>query len=98
LLKEICEIVAQLPMFELKELDPLQKGQLMLRALDNVPDGLSFVGHTRASALEAIEAGRMTFLFDDEGNFIGTPFAGPDAVLIRLLPTKPCWPTHYLAR
>jgi len=78
LLEETCEIVARLPMFELNELDPLQKGQLMLRALDNVPDGMSFVGHTSASALVAIEAGHMTFLFDDEGNFIGTPFADPD--------------------
>lgn len=66
-----CRIEAVIPKnFELEELDLKIRGQLMMRAVENVPKGMTFVGHTRESAFATIKAGTMTFLFDNNGAFI----------------------------
>lgn len=65
-----CRIFATRPQLDLVPVDLRLRGRLLRHALYNVPDGMQFEGVTRDEALAAIDAGTMTFLFDDKGNFI----------------------------
>lgn len=75
-----CRIVAEVPeIFELNELDMRIRGELLMKAVHNFPEGMSFLGHTRESALATIEAGTMTFLFDNDGAFIHESMLPPES-------------------
>ncbi len=67
---EECRIIATRPILELGDLDLRVRGKLLRRGLQDVPPGMEFRGQTREIAIAAIDAGTMTFLFDDDGKFI----------------------------
>ena len=67
---ETCRIFAIRPQLDLVPVDLRLRGQLLRRVLHNVPNGMQFENVTRDDAIAAIDAGTMTFLFDDNGDFI----------------------------
>ncbi len=67
---ETCRIFARRPQLDLLPLELRLRGRLLRHALQNIPEGMQFEGVTRDEALAAIDAGTMTFLFDENGKFI----------------------------
>ncbi|ABS63954.1 conserved hypothetical protein [Parvibaculum lavamentivorans DS-1] len=67
---ETSRIFAVRPELDLVPVDLRMRGRLLRHALYNVPEGMQFAGVAREEALAAIDAGTMTFLFDDNGEFI----------------------------
>ena len=70
---ETCRIFAVRPQLDLVPVDLRVRGRLLRHALYNVPDGMQFAGVSREEVLAAIDAGTMSFLFDDKGDFIKEP-------------------------
>jgi hypothetical protein len=70
MINETSRIVATRPELDLVPVDMRLRGKLLRHALYDVPLGMQFQGVTREDALAAIDAGTMTFLFDDNGDFI----------------------------
>ena len=62
------------PNIELLPLKLKARGQMLRHALHDIPEEIQFIGCTREEAVEAIDAGTMTFLFDTDGRFIGDHF------------------------
>jgi hypothetical protein len=60
--------------FELDELDYRLRGQLLRRAFGVTLNQMKAVGKTAEEIEEAIDAGRFTVLFDDNGKFIKDSF------------------------
>jgi len=74
LANETSRIVAMRPTLALADLDRSVRGKLLEHMLARVLPYIDFnVGKERA--LEAIKAGTFTFLFDDDGKFIGEQFS-----------------------
>jgi len=67
---ERCRTFAVRPEAELLNLDLRLRGKLLRKALQDIPSGIEFQGCTREAAVAAIDAGTMTFLFDEDGKFI----------------------------
>lgn len=67
---EKCRIVAERPELALRELDPKIRGVLLHHAIKDALPHLRFPGRTEQDVLDAVNAGTLTFLFDDEGKFI----------------------------
>jgi hypothetical protein len=69
LMKETQTITVTLPKLELAELDMSLRGELLHQTFkDSVPN-MAF-RRTSEEIAELISAGKLTFLFDDQGNFI----------------------------
>jgi hypothetical protein len=58
------------PDYALMKWRPQVKGKLLYHAMQPLGPGVTFAGHTREEAVRLIKSGKMTFLFDDEGDFI----------------------------
>ena len=70
--KEKCRIRANRPQPpQLMELDYTIRRDLLQHAFGYALPSLHVDGHTTEEVLEAIESGRFSFLFDDDGRFIG---------------------------
>jgi hypothetical protein len=67
---ETSRIFAVRPELDLVPVDLRLRGRLLRHALYTVPEGMQFAGVARDEALAAIDAGTMTFLFDEKGEFI----------------------------
>ena len=63
-------IYADAPDKELQEWDPEVRGRLLYNSLQSMDPVPVFVRYTEQEAMELIRAGKMTFLFDDAGNFL----------------------------
>ena len=61
-------------MFELNELDYQVRGLLMRRALQHAMPSLMLRNIPTEQVESVVAAGRLSFLFDDEGNFIKDGF------------------------
>jgi hypothetical protein len=73
--KEKVEIVAfRSEYVELGEIDYEQRNQMMLHAMRPRLSQLRVAGHTSEQIIEKIEAGGVTFLFDDDGRFSQSQF------------------------
>ncbi len=71
---ETHKIVAILPDGpELEEWSYELRGQLLWRAFEHAWPQLRFAGSTKEEVEKAVLAGKLTVLFDDEGNFITGP-------------------------
>jgi hypothetical protein len=72
---ESIEIKAEIPtLFELSELDYGVRGALMRQALGHAMSSLTFLKLPPEQAGPALDEGRLTLLFDDQGKFIKESF------------------------
>jgi hypothetical protein len=67
---EECRIVGIRPSLNLKKLDPKVRAKLFEHALGAVLEKVEFNGRTRPQVMAALNAGTLSFLFDDAGKFI----------------------------
>lgn len=72
MINERCRIIATRPAApELEPLDPLVKGQMMLKALAGILPHMQMPGFdNRDQIAEAIASGQMSYLIGDDGKFI----------------------------
>ena len=63
-------LTATRPELAFKEPDPALRGRLLRAVLGAGLDQIQMEGHTPADVAAAVDAGNLTFLFDDEGKFI----------------------------
>ncbi len=74
MVNETHKIVATLPdRLELEEWNYELHGQLLWRAFEHAWPQLRFAGTTKEEVEKTVLAGKLTVLFDDEGNFIAGP-------------------------
>jgi hypothetical protein len=66
---EKCRMFATRPTLDFVPVDLQLRGRLLRHALYNIPEGMQF-NVDRSEVIEAIDAGTMTFLFDEKGDFI----------------------------
>nr|WP_224741181.1 HNH endonuclease [Bradyrhizobium sp. 2S1]MCK7667585.1 HNH endonuclease [Bradyrhizobium sp. 2S1] len=69
-LSETCRIVGTRPQLELTDMDASVRGELMLFALGHALPHLRVAGLKYEEVVSTVQAGRFTFLFDDDGMFI----------------------------
>ena len=55
---------------ELHKWDPAVRGKLLHNLIQSMDPKPPFARYTEQQALELVEAGKLTFLFDDDGNFL----------------------------
>lgn len=78
-LNETHKIVATLPdKVELDDWNYELRGQLLWNALSHAWPQLRFAGNTEEEVKKVVLAGKLTVLFDDNGNFISGPGNPPD--------------------
>ena len=75
IINETCHIVATVPELDLQKLDRKTRGALLYEAVRDVLPKINFPGRTSEEVVVAIKSGTLTFLFDDEGNFIAKPWS-----------------------
>lgn len=68
--RELSRIVALRPELGLAELDYGLRGQLLHHAVKDAFPHLRFPGRTEDEIQEAMKAGKLTFLFNDQGAFV----------------------------
>lgn len=74
LLNESCRVLARRPTLELEKLDWSVRGELLAHALREILPNITLIGRSQRELSDALEVGRLSFLFDDDGEFIGTPW------------------------
>lgn len=74
LANEHCRIIGKRPKLDLVDMDRQVRGQMLHRAVRHALPHIRIPGQTEDGILEAIKAGKFTFLFDDDGEFIKDSF------------------------
>jgi hypothetical protein len=67
---ERCRIIGERLGLDLQELNPKLRGALLHEAVRHQLPRLRFPGRSEEEVLDALEAGTLTFLFDDNGRFV----------------------------
>lgn len=71
---ETCRVVGRRPTLDLVDMDLQVRGQLLRHAMRHALPHITLAGRSHDEVLEAIKAGTFTFLFNDDGQFIGEPW------------------------
>ena len=72
--RKTCRIVGKRPGLELMEMDRRARGAMLRHAVRHALPSIRVAGKTDEEVEAAISAGTFTFLFDDNGQFIGEPW------------------------
>jgi hypothetical protein len=67
---EQCRIVGKRPKLDLADMDGQTRGQLLHHAVRFALPHIRGLGRSGEEILEALKAGKLSFLFDDDGKFI----------------------------
>lgn len=67
---EKCKIIGKRPQLGLENMDRRVRGALLLQAVKDVLPNIKIAGRTEQEVVDAISAGSLTFLFNDDGEFI----------------------------
>jgi hypothetical protein len=74
---EVCRITANRGSLDLTDSDLAMRGRLMHHAFKDILPYLRHRNATNEQVLEAVKAGKFTFLFDDHGKFIEESVSPP---------------------
>ena len=74
LANEKCRIIGKRPKLALMDLNRQLRGQMLHHAVKYALPHIRMAGQTKEEMLEAIKAGNLTFLFNDDGAFIKDSF------------------------
>jgi hypothetical protein len=68
--KEESNIIVHRPRWAFEEPDLQARGMLLENAVSEFIEHLQIAGRSRSEIVDAVRSGRMSYLFDDEGDFI----------------------------